>query len=262
MTRRPSAPLRPILVVSLLTIALVCGTPNVGTAQSTGPTRAVTSVSTVDRRVAVAVLQLWVPFSVQSATLGGFAQSLLDDKAILLQLNPQLEIRIDATGWDAASSAGTGELAARRNDAVRAYLVARGVNAGQLLGPAAAAGPEATKETRIGAGIQLASTSAGATLTALKATPTIVRTRPGFEVFALPRNLANDSVRILCAPPAAARLGVADTSGVVNGALLPKALVFVARGGGTVLTLQHDVSLIADPDRIDMTAQLPDPRCR
>jgi hypothetical protein len=201
-----------------------------------------------------------VPFSAGSATLGGIAQAVLDDKAAILQLNPSLKVRIQSTGKDASYGESV-SLSKRRNDAVRAYLVANGVLPTQII-----LGTVAGSEARIGAGFDIEagpqSDVEGLSITALKQTPTVVRTRPGLEVFTLPRNLANDSVRILCSPPPAARFGVADASGVVSGPLLPKSLVFVARDSAKIFTLQHDVSLVADPDRIDMTKQLPDPRCK
>src|ERR1044071_200402 len=89
-----------------------------------------TSTSPADRQTAVAILNAWVPFDSNSATIGGIAQSILDDKAAVLQLNRSLKVRINSTGRDGRYGQGA-SLADRRNQAVRAYLLDNSVAADQ-----------------------------------------------------------------------------------------------------------------------------------
>lgn len=210
----------------------------------------------------------WISFRAGSASLSSLDSLALTDLAVVLAANPELRLRLWASAPDAAVSQASfmgsqTELARRRREAVRAYLVARGVNQGQLR--AQTTDPEplpVESEWRDTGGTFLFVDHEAATLN----TPAAwvrVRALPGSEIFFIPRQIADrDSTRVLCRPPSITRRGQARADSILEGSYPPRPIVAVARDAtGVIRTRMHDVDPSGNPDLLDFTRELPDQRC-
>lgn len=239
-----------------------------------GPNRSVQNTAPEYRGYLRGLDSLWVAFERGSDTLSPMDSVVLGDLAAVLALNHGLELRMWASAPDAPNPRGTTsrptgsttELARRRREAVRNYLLSLGVDQHQL--QVQAADPQ-----RFPPRINWRDT--GGTFFFIKSRPrvlvtparfarVVVRALPGAEVYFIPKAVADrDSTRVLCNPPAVAMQDRAGANGVVERSYPGRPIVSVARGPGRVIrTRRHEVNPQNRPDRIDLATAAPEPRCQ
>jgi hypothetical protein len=207
------------------------------------------------------ILSMPIPFDSGSDQLGGYAQSVLEGQLAILLLNPRVTFRVVPPLENSADSMSV-RLARARSQQIATFLVARGVARERLHEFALTEPYFQTFSPDDRALTFLLLNDPSAIVAAPELVAVEVHAQSGVEVFALPRLLAQDSIRVLCNPPLAARLGVSDTNGVVTSRLRVTAVTFVVRSRGGIVTGEHDVSAEHDPDVVDLRGIPPDPACQ
>ncbi len=212
--RRPTRLSAALAIVPLLLAARPAAAQHEHHAPA-GPSRNVASTTPEYRGFLRGLDSMWVAFERGSDALSPMDSVVLGDLAAVLALNHGLELRMWASAPDAPNPRGTGtrrtgsttELARRRREAVRNYLLSLGVDQHQL--QVQPADPR-TFPARINWGDR------GGTFFFIKSRPRVlvtpgrfaqvrVRALPGAEVYFIPKSVADrDSTRVLCNPPSVA----------------------------------------------------------